>query len=260
MSVALCQINALIKVSLLELYRRKDIFVVLILGAVLLLPLSFASPFGLSGAGTYFNEIALMMVWLFSIFIALGVSSRIFPYEFEKRTIYPLLAKPAGRGVILAGRYLGALTAAVSALCLFYAAYILLCGLKQGVWFSELLLQAFILHIGMMAVIVALGMAGSLIMTASANVTVSLLIIFGMLLFGAKLHDLAAGQYLGAKTVLYIANAIAPHIEFFDMRQRLIHEWPAVSWLACAAVMAYAAVYSALCLFIADLFLKRRRF
>lgn len=260
MSAVACQINALIKVSLLELYRRKDIIVVLILGAVLLLPLSFASPFGISGAGTYFNEIALLMVWLFSIFIALGVSSRIFPYEFEKRTIYPLLAKPASRGVILAGRYLGALTAAVSALTLFYAAYILLCGFKQGVWFSELLLQAFILHVGLMAVVVALGMAGSLIMTASANVTLSMLVIFGMLLFGAKLPDLANGQSAGAKAVLYTANAIAPHIEFFDMRQRLVHEWPAVSWLACAAVMAYAAVYSAICLCIADLFLKRRRF
>lgn len=260
MNTVICQLNALIKVSLLELYRRKDIVVVLILGAILLLPLSLATPFGISGAGTYFNEIALVMVWLFSIFIALGVSSRIFPYEFEKRTIYPLLAKPARRGTILLGRYLGALTAAVSALCLFYAAYIVLCGLKQGIWFSEVLLQAFILHIGLMAVIVAIGMAGSLIMTASANVTLSILVIFGMLFFGAKLPDLAVGQNWGAKAFLYSANAIAPHIEFFDMRQRVVHEWPAVSWLACAAVMAYAAVYSSVCLIVADLFLKRHRF
>ncbi|MDA3924307.1 MAG: ABC transporter permease subunit [Kiritimatiellae bacterium] len=260
MSIVICQINALIKVSLLELYRRKDIAVVLILGAVLLLPLSFVSPFGLSGAGTYFNEIALVMVWLFSIFIALGVSSRVFPYEFEKRTIYPLLAKPVGRGVVIAGRYLGALTAAVSALCLFYAAYVLLCGFKQGIWFSEALLQAFILHIGLLAVVVAIGMMGSLIMTTSANVTISILVVFAMLLFGASLSALAATQNLVAKTVLNIANAIAPHIEFFDMRQRLVHEWPAVSWLVCAAVMGYAAVYSTVCLFIADFFLKRRRF
>ena len=260
MSVAICQIRALIKVSLLELYRRKDIVVVLILGAVLLLPLSFATPFGMTGAGTYFNEIALVMVWLFSIFIALGVSSRIFPYEFEKNTIYPLLAKPAGRGVILIGRYLGALVASVSALSLFYAAYILLCGFKQGIWFPEVLLQAFILHIGLMAVVVAMGMTGSLVMTSGANITLALLVVFGMLLFGAKLPAFAADQSVLAKTFLYSANALAPHIEFFDMRQRLVHEWPAVSWLVCAAVMAYAAVYSALCLFIADLFLKRKRF
>ncbi len=260
MSAATCQIRALIKASLLELYRRKDMIVVLILGAVLLLPLAMATPFGMSGAGIYFNEVALMMVWLFSIFIALGVSSRIFPYEFEKRTIYPLLAKPAGRGIILIGRYLGALAAAVSALTIFYAAYVLLCGLKQGIWFPEVLLQAFVLHVGLMAVVVALGMTGSLIMTPSANVTVALLALFGMLLFGARLPALAADQNFFTGTVLYLAHAVAPHAEFFDLRQRLVHQWPAVSWTVCAAVMAYAALYSAAALWLAGFFLKRKRF
>lgn len=260
MKIALCQIRALIKLSLLELYRRKDMIVVLILGGVLLLPLSFVTPFGMSGAGTYFNEIALIMVWLFSILIALGVSSRIFPHEFEKRTIYALLAKPASRGVVLTGRYLGALAAAVSALCIFYGAYILLCGFKQGVWFSEVLLQAFILHVGLLAIIVAIGIAGSLIMTSSANVTLTLLVVFGMLFFGGRLPALAADQSAFAKIILYTANILAPHVEFFDMRQRLVHEWSAVSWLACAAVMAYAALYSAAALFLADFFLRRKRF
>lgn len=259
MSVIACQIYALIRVSLLELFRRKDIIVVLILGAVLLLPLSSVSPFGLTGATIYFNELSLVMVWLFSIFISLGVSGRLFPYEFEKRTIYPLLAKPASRGVIIAGRYLGALLAALSALCIFYAAYIILCGLKQGVWFSEVLLQAFILHVGMLAVITALCMTGSLLMTPSANVTITLLVVFGMLFFGAKLPALANGESLFGKTVLYALYGLAPHFEFFDLRQRLIHEWPAVSWLVCAAVMAYAALYSAACLFIADLLLRRKK-
>jgi len=260
MSIAILQISALIKVSLLELYRRKDLIVVLILGAILLLPIAFVTPFGISGSGTYFNEIALIMVWIFSIFIALGVSSRIFPNEFEKRTIYPLLAKPAGRGVILTGRYLGALTAAISALCIFYAAYILLCGIKQGVWFSEVLLQAFILHAGLIAVMVAIGMTGSLLMTPSANITLSLLVAFGMLFFGNRLPELAQGQGAIAKIALYSANALAPHIEFFDMRQRLVHDWPAVSWLVCVVVMLYAAVYSWVCLLIADLLLRRKRF
>ena len=259
MSAAVCQIAALVKVSLLELYRRKDIVVVLILGTVILLPLSFVSPFGLSGAGIYFSEVALIMVWLFSIFIAIGVSSRPFPYEFEKRTIYPLLAKPVPRGVVVIGRYLGALAASASALALFYAAYVVLCGLKQGVWFSEVLLQAFILHLGLLALITAMSMAGSLLLTASANVTITLLVVFFMLFFGAKLPDLAAGQAGAGRMLLFAAYVGAPHVEFFDLRQRLVHEWPAVSWGVCALVLAYAGAYSAAGLFIADLLLRRKR-
>ena len=259
MNKSRCQIGALVRVSLLELYRRKDIIVVLILGAVLLLPAAFVSPFGLDGASTYFNEISLGMVWLFSIFIALGVSSRLFPYEFEKRTIYPLLAKPASRGIIIVGRYLGALTAALSAFCLFFVAYVMICGIKQGVWFSTVLLQAFILQAAMLAVITAIGMTGSLLMTTSANVTLAVLVVFGMLFFGARLPDLAASEQGVGKILLYAAYALAPHIEFFDMRQRLIHDWPAVSWTVCVAVVAYAALYSAACLFIANLLLKRKK-
>lgn len=259
MNTKFLQIGALVRVSLLELYRRKDIIVVLILGAVLLLPAAFVSPFGLDGASAYFNEISLGMVWLFSIFIALGVSSRLFPYEFEKRTIYPLLAKPAPRGTIIIGRYLGALTAALSAFCLFFAAYVVLSGVKQGVWFSTVLLQAFILQAAMLAVITAIGMTGSLLVTPSANVTLSVLLVFGMLLFGARIPDFAATEQGSGKILLHVVYALAPHIEFFDMRQRLVHEWPAVSWVVCAAVILYAALYSAACLFIANLLLKRKK-
>ncbi len=259
MNRSMCQINALIRVSLLELYRRKDIIVVLILGAVLLLPSAFVAPFGLKGASTYFNEISLGMVWLFSIFIALGVSSRLFPYEFEKRTIYPLLAKPASRGIIIIGRYLGALTAALSAFSLFFAAYVIICGFKQGVWFSEVLLQSFVLQSAMLAVITAIGMTGSLLLTTSANVTLTILVVFGMLFFGARLPEFAATQAGAAKMFLYFVYGLAPHIEFFDMRQRLVHDWPAVSWGVCAAVIAYAALYSTASLLIANLLLKHKK-
>jgi len=259
MLIVTLQINALIRTSLLELYRRKDLVVVFILGAVLLLPLSFATPFGFTGANIYFNEMALLLIWLFSIVITTGVAARLFPYEFEKRTIYPLLAKPVSRGVLILGRYLGALTASASALIIFYAAYILLCGVRQGIWFSETLLQAFVLHLGLLAVITALGMAGSLLLTVSANVTIVLLLVFAMLVFGTRLPELAAGQSVFGKITLYAAYALAPHTEFFDLRQRLVHEWPAVSWGVCTIVMAYAAVYSTACLFVADLLLRRKK-
>jgi ABC-type transport system involved in multi-copper enzyme maturation permease subunit len=253
------QMNVLIRASLLELYRRKDLVVVFILGAVLLMPLAFATPFGFSGAYIYFNEMALLMVWFFSVFITLGVSTRIFPYEFEKRTIYPLLAKPVSRGTVVLGRYFGALSASTSALVLFYAAYIILCGVRQHVWFSEVLVQAFVLHVGLLMVITAIGLTGSLLLTISANVTITLLIVFGMLLFGSKLPELADQQSLAGKTALYIAYAVAPHTEFFDLRQRLVHGWPAISWGVCAVVMAYAVAYSIACLFVADLLLRRKK-
>ena len=63
------RIGALVKLSLLELWRRNDMFALLVLSLVLLVPLSLARPFGASGATRYFDEVALLLVWGYSLFI-----------------------------------------------------------------------------------------------------------------------------------------------------------------------------------------------
>ena len=50
MKQRLAQLAALQRLSLLDLYRRKDMIVVVILFAVTLVPLAFFAPFGVSGA------------------------------------------------------------------------------------------------------------------------------------------------------------------------------------------------------------------
>ena len=105
------QVKALVKLSFLELWRRNDVFALALFALALMVPLSMASPFGASGASRYLDEVALLLIWGFSIFIALGTGSRLFPPEFESRTIYPLLAKPISRGRLLFGKYLGAVLA-----------------------------------------------------------------------------------------------------------------------------------------------------
>jgi ABC-type transport system involved in multi-copper enzyme maturation permease subunit len=260
MSERVRQIRALAGLAVLELYRRKDLIVVFVLSAVILLPLSVVTPFGVSGASRYINELALLLVWLFSLVIALGLSARLFPPEFESRTIFPLLAKPVGRGTILLGKYVGAWVASFSALAVFYAAYAVLVGVRQGIWFPAVLVQAFILHVGLLAVVTALGVLGSLLMTPSANLTFCALLVVGMLLFGQRLPAFAATQPLPGKCVLGVIHWIGPHLELFDLRQRLVHVWPPIGWGVCAAVLAYAAAYAAACLALAACVFRKKRF
>ncbi|MEI7898911.1 MAG: ABC transporter permease [bacterium] len=260
MSVRGLQLKALAGLSVLELYRRKDLIVVFVLSAVILLPLMFFTPFGVSGASRYVNELALLLVWLFAVVIGLGVSVRLFPSEFESRTIYPLLAKPVGRSTILAGKYLGALAASVSALAVFYLSYGVLVGVRQGVWFPMILLQAFVLHVGFLVVVTALGLTGSLFLTSSANLTVNVLLTVGMLFFGQRLPALAAAQPWPGKGVLSLIHWIGPHLEFFDLRQRVVHDWPPIGWGVCAMVSVYAVCYASACLALATCVFRRKRF
>ena len=46
MKTAFRQFKALVKLSFLELWRRNDIFALVLLGLALMVPLSMASPFG----------------------------------------------------------------------------------------------------------------------------------------------------------------------------------------------------------------------
>lgn len=253
------QLAALARLSLLDLYRRKDLAVLLILAGAILVPLAFAKPFGVEGASRYLAEVAMAMIWLFSLIVALGVSARLFPPEFETRTIYPLLAKPVGRGVLLLGKYLGALAASLSALTLFYALYGAMTGLRQGVWFPPILLQAFVMHAGLIVLVAAIGLLGSLLVTPSANLTLAGIALAAMFGFGRRLPDLAAAQPGPLKALVWLVHAIGPHAEFFDMRQRLVHDWPMIPWSVCALVWAYAIAYAAGCLLLAAWALRRRK-
>jgi len=252
------QMKALVKLSFLELWRRNDVFALLMLALALMVPLSMSSPFGASGASRYLDEAALLLIWGFSLFISIGTGARQFPPEFSSRTIYPLLAKPISRGALLYGKYLGAVAASWSALAVFYALFAG-CMLLRGGAVSVELAQGIALHMAFVAVAVAFSLLGSLLMTASANLTLTALALTAMFFFGRRLPDYAESVSAPLSWAVDLAYAVGPHVEFFDMRQRLIHGWGGVDALVMAAVLVYAAAYSAACLFFAQMLLKRKR-
>lgn len=258
MKTAFRQFRALVKLSFLELWRRNDIFALVLLGLALMVPLSMASPFGADGASRYLDEAALLLVWGFSLFIALGSGQRLLAPEFEARTIYPLLAKPISRGRLLVGKYLGALAASWSALAFFYVLFVGSALLRGGAFAAELP-QALALHFAFIALAVAVSLLGSLLMSASANCALSSIVLVGMFFFGRRLPEYADGLNPALAWLVKAVYAIAPHAEFFDMRQRLVHGWGAVGWPVFAAVLCYALVYIAVLLGLASLALRRRR-
>ena len=256
---AVRQISALVKLSLLDLYRRKDMAVVVIFLGIVIVPLLFVSPFGVKGASRYINELTLLLIWVFTAIIGVARAAQIFPLEIESRTIFPMMAKPIHRGQIVVGRYLGVWLALASALIVFYGAYGILVGVRSGTWFVPVFWQALVLHLGFLAIVSALALLGSLFMTASANVTCCGMVCVGMLVYGSRLEQFAEQQGPFGKAVLCILNWVAPHVEFFDMRHRLVHDWPSVSWGVCALALGYAVAYTTLCLMAAAVLFKNKR-
>ena len=252
------QVKALVRLSFIELWRRNDMFALLVFAFALMVPLSMTSPFGASGASRYLDEAALLLIWAFSLFIALGTGSRLFPPEFESRTIYPLLAKPISRGALLFGKYLGAVAASWSSLLLFYALFAGF-GIARGGGVTPELAQGLAFHMAFVALAVAVALAGSLVMTPSANIAVAAMALVSMFFFGRRLPEYASAVPAPLSWLVWAVYAVGPHVEFFDMRQRLVHGWGCVDVGVMLAVLAYAVAYSAACLAVARALLKRRR-
>ena len=255
----LTQFKALVRLSLCDLYRRKDLVVVGILTLVVLVPMSFAAPFGVKGASRYLNEIALLLVWIFTLVISMTRTARILPTEIESRTIYPLLAKPVSRAMVLLGRYAGVLIASLTVLLLFYSLYAMVNILKSPVFPWEVWLQALLLHAAFIILATSLALLGSLFIHSDANFSIIGIIVVGMLLYGQNIPSLLAEQTVVLRFVLHVIYWVAPHYEFFDMRTRLIHQWPAIPWLICFTAFAYALIYSTLCFGFAAWLFNRKK-
>ena len=253
------RIGALVKLSLLELWRRNDMFALLVLALVLLVPLSLARPFGASGAVRYFDEAALLLIWGYSLFIALGIGGRLFTSEFSNRTIYPLLAKPVSRGELLLGKYLGAVVASLSALAFFYALWMVSSAMRGGEWFSGCLSQAFVLHAVFMAFAVAIALFFSLVATPTAGTTILAILLPAMFFFGRRLPEYAENVSNVLRLPVYAFYWLAPHVEFFDMRQRLVHGWGGVEPVAFLAALGYGLAYTAVVLWLAHVVFKRKK-
>ncbi len=250
---------AVARVSLLELFRRRDVYAALILALVLLVPLSMVNFFGVEGIVRHLREASLLLIWIFVLVITVTNAARQIPGELQRRTILPLLARPILRSEVVLGKFTGSALAASAALLLFYLCYALLTGWRSGFWPDLALAQAVLMHLAFVWLLTAMTLAGSLILTASANVTCCVLIAAGMLLFGEQLPRIADQAAVPAAWIIRLVHYVAPHFEFYDSRVRLIHEWGAYEWGALVLVMVYTLLYIVFFLGLATLVFNRKR-
>jgi hypothetical protein len=68
----------------------------------------------------------------------------------------------------------------------------------------------------------------------------------GILLVGRHLNKVALQLSEPIQTILYTFYYIIPHLELFDVRDLIIHNWGTMPWLVWLGALGYAAVYAAL--------------
>jgi ABC-type transport system involved in multi-copper enzyme maturation permease subunit len=132
---------------------------------------------------------------------------------------------------------------------------------ESGVAHSALVnyLQAIWLHWILLGVVTALVLLGSVIFSApSANNTISFISVMGILLLGEHLHKVALRSPEPAQTLLSVIYFLIPHLEWYDIRQRVIYDQPPIAWAHCGLASLYGLAYALLFLYLAWLVFRRK--
>ena len=95
-------------------------------------------------------------------------------------------------------------------------------------------------------------------LTVGANVTASVILYLLINTYGPGLRQETAGLVWPARLAGDFLYFFLPHFEFFDLRQRFIHGWEALSPGLAALLTLYAFLYVFIFLFAGWLKFRRR--
>jgi ABC-type transport system involved in multi-copper enzyme maturation permease subunit len=241
-----------------ELYRRKDFYVLFIVTVLICLVMASVNIFNDDKVVRYLKELCLLLVWVSSLVIAITTTARQIPAERENRTLLPLLAKPLSRVQLLLGKFFGCWIACGLTLLCFYIFFGALVASREHHWPLLQYFQAAVLHWFVLGIIVAMALLGSLVFAApSSNSTICFVVVGGIMLVGRHLDRIALPLPEPLRSLTLAIYYAMPHLEFFDTRDLIIHDWPLISWNYFALALGYALAYIAAFLTGASLVFRR---
>ena len=254
------RIRTIAGIVLIEMLRRKELYVLLIMLGTLLMGLVSMNIFGLGSVGGFVKDIGLMAAWLFGWILAISCATRQIPQEERRGTILPLLAKPIQRSQFIIGKWLGAWLAVSIAVSSFYLLTWLIVMLYGGSFELLTLLQALMLHLMAVGVIAALAIALSTRLNQDAASTITYVMVAAMFVLVPRIPELATKAEGWRKTAMLVLYGFLPHFELFDMRRRAIHQYGPMPWGWFSLVILYGAVLVAILLCLAWLGFRNKHF
>ncbi len=167
------------KVVWLELLRRRDLAVLLILMGVFALA---SAAFRLAGidnpeTATFLTNLGMTLAWAFAHILTLLLSARQFPSEIESRTLHPVLARPVSRTEVLIAKVVAC--AGCGILSYFMLAAIAWVSVPRLETFhADTFAQLIVAQAASLALLATLGVVGSLLAPQGVVVVLASVLVF----------------------------------------------------------------------------------
>ena len=251
---------------------RDRVFYNLLLFAVLLVAASIL--IGQLTAGQdvkIIKDLGLAATSLFGLFVAIFVGIGLVSKEVDRRSVYPLFAKPITRAQFVVGKYAGLLltllvNVAVMTIALYTVLYFLARGVPEPVqraWDAPALDPALLKAIVMIYLDLAVVTAMAVFFSTYSSPMLSAIFTLGLYAVGQFNADLKHFDAIVESPVaIAVAKAcyyVLPDFSKFDVKLAVVHGIP-VPGAFVASSAAYAAAYVAALLFGAIVIFSRRDF
>lgn len=236
--------KALARGVVLESLRRKDLWVVAILGFLILMGASALGFFGVEGLQVFVKDLAVTVLGAFSTVVAILNSTRIMPEEIKQRTLYPLLSRPISRWDLLVGKLIGAIAVTWIAFAILSAlTTVALYGF--GATFELIMVQYLLAKMMGLALVCAFGLTLSIYMTPAAAATIGFIFSFG----SAMIVNAMTSGYEHAGPIAQFSfkfiNAMLPQFNLFDLGGRAANVgWGPVPMWVMGFLLGYWVLYS----------------
>ena len=251
---------------------RDRVFYNLVLFAVLLVAASILM--GQLTAGQdikIIKDLGLAATSLFGLFIAIFVGISLVSKEVDRRSVYPLLAKPIRRSEFIVGKYAGLLLTlfvniAVMTIALYTVLFFLSRGVPkpiQGAWDAPALDPALLKAIALIYMGLAVVTAVAVLFSTYSSPLLSAVFTLGVYLVGQFNADLKHFDVIvDSPAAVAMARAcyyVLPDFARFDVKLAVVHGIP-VTGSYVLATAAYAAAYIAALVFGAIVIFSKRDF
>ncbi len=249
---------ALARSVALESLRRKDLWVIAILGFLIMASAGALGFFGFNGLQVFAKDLAATVLGILSTVATILTTSRLIPDEVKNRTLYPLLCRPISRFDLLFGKLLGAILVS-------WVAFLMLCGLMSiallmfGVQFEPVMLQYVVAKMMGLVVVASVTLALSTFMTPSAGATMAFVLLFGSSMIIRALTMAYETSGPAMQMVFKVLHAILPQVGLFDFGGRASNiGWGTVPAWVMLVLGGYMVIYSGAMMFLSWLKFSRQ--
>ncbi len=243
---------------MLQLIRRQEFYVLFILMGLFLVGVMSVSVVGIEEAATatFLLNLGMSVAYYAALVLTVILSARQIPDEIEKRTLYPLLAKPVDRATLYLGKWLACSVSGMGVyIILFLMGWLAVPKMEDH---SEVLLtQTLLLQLLSITMLSGLGLLLSLLVPRGINIVI-LLLWAG---FGSKFIGLSRAKAAGSlvEDIVRWITAYVPDFSKFNLATRYTDGVAPLGAGEFAVLFAYGLFLTLWCLLPGILLFRRQR-